>query len=59
MKNWKRQRRLTVLLLSTLCSLPGAYGQIAPSGDASTNRVSTIGTYAKPLRDFESASHNA
>jgi hypothetical protein len=58
MKNLKRQPRLTVLLLSTLCSLTGAYGQIAPSGGAYPNTASTARNFAKPLLDVESAAQN-
>jgi hypothetical protein len=60
MKNLKRQLRLTILSLSTLCLLTGAYGQITPSGDAYTNTADPTTNYgAKPLLDVESASQNA
>jgi hypothetical protein len=57
MKNLKRQLRLTILSLSTLCLLTGAYGQITPSGDAYTNAADPTTNYgAKPLLDVENAS---
>jgi hypothetical protein len=56
MKNLKRQLRLTILSLSTLCLLTGAYGQITPSGDAYTNTAAPTTNYgAKTLLDVESS----
>jgi hypothetical protein len=55
MKNLKS--RLAIHLLSALCLLTGAYGQITPSGDAYTNTATPTTNYgAKTLLDVESAS---
>jgi hypothetical protein len=55
MKNLKTQ--LAVLLLSLLCSLTVAYGQLTPSQDAYTNTADPTTNYgAKTLLDVESAS---
>ena len=55
MKNLKTQ--LTVLLLSTVCLLTGANGQLTPSGDTYTNTADPTTNYsAKTLLDVESAS---
>ena len=55
MKNLKS--RLAIHLLSALCLLTGAYGQITPSGDAYTNTATPTTHYgAKTLLDVESAS---
>ncbi len=55
MKNLKIQ--LVVLLLSTLCLLTAAYGQLTPSSDAYTNTADPTTNYgAKTLLDIESAS---
>ncbi|MGA7633143.1 MAG: DNRLRE domain-containing protein [Terriglobales bacterium] len=54
MKNLKTQ--LAVLLLSTACSLTGAYGQLTPSGDSYTNTADPTTNYgASKLLDVESS----
>jgi len=54
MKNLKTQ--LAVVLLSTLCSLTGAYAQLTPSGDAYTNTADPTTNYgASKLLDVESS----
>jgi hypothetical protein len=54
MKNLKTQ--LAVVLLSTVCLLTGAYGQLTPSQDAYTNTADPTTNYgAKTLLDVESS----
>ncbi|HEY4840439.1 MAG TPA: DNRLRE domain-containing protein [Terriglobales bacterium] len=54
MKNLYTQ--LAALLLSTLCLLPGAFGQLTPSGDSYTNTAASTTNYgAKTLLDVESS----
>ncbi len=53
MKNLKTQ--FAVLLLSAVCLLTGAYGQLTPSGDSYTNTAATTTNYgAQKLLDVES-----
>jgi hypothetical protein len=55
MKNLKS--RLAIHLLSALCLLTGAYGQITPTGDAYTNSTTPTTNYgAKTLLDVDAAS---
>jgi TGF-beta propeptide len=58
MKSLKPQ--LAVLLLSALCLLTGAYGQITPSADAYTNTATPTTNYgAKTLLDVDGATQIA
>jgi hypothetical protein len=58
MRNFAKQ--LAGLVLSALCLLTSAYGQLTPSGDAYTNTADPTTNYgAKTLLDVESASQTS